>query len=95
MRVFYNFKIISLVKKNILFAVQCRYQSGFVPPSDIPFEDLSKMDPDSSNHSQYHSATNVNNHMTHRGTIGANKLKKRTGIFGIFSSNKVKHRSKF
>lgn len=28
--------------------------------------------------------------MTHRGTIGASKLKKRTGIFGIFSSNKVK-----
>ncbi|XP_037038980.1 formin-binding protein 1-like isoform X3 [Bradysia coprophila] len=65
-----------------------KYQSGFLPPGDIPFEDLSKMDPDLSNHSQYHSATNVNNHMTHRGTIGANKLKKRTGIFGIFSSNK-------
>lgn len=65
-----------------------KYQSGFLPPGDIPFEDLSKMDPDLSNHSQYHSATNVNNHMTHRGTIGASKLKKRTGIFGIFSSNK-------
>lgn len=29
------------------------------------------------------------NHMTMKGTMGANKLKKRVGIFGIFSSNKV------
>lgn len=83
-------------RQKIMFVtLKRRYQSGFVPPGDIPFEDLSKMDPDSSNHSQYHSATNVNNHMTHRGTIGANKLKKRTGLFGIFSSNKVKHKSCF
>lgn len=80
----------SYFKKKLNLLIPIRYQSGFVPPSDIPFEDLSKMDPDLSNHSQYHSATNVNNHMTQRGTIGANKLKKRTGIFGIFSSNKVK-----
>lgn len=28
-----------------------------------------------------------------KGTIGANKLKKRVGIFNIFSSNKVSHYS--
>lgn len=64
-----------------------RYQSGFTPPVDIPFEDLSKMDPESSANMQY---TNMaSNHNTVKGTMGAQKLKKRAGIFGIFSSNKV------
>ncbi|XP_055387140.1 formin-binding protein 1-like [Condylostylus longicornis] len=64
-----------------------RYQSGFTPPNDIPFEDLSKSDPDTSNNHHY---SNIPmNHLTVKGTMGANKLKKRVGIFGIFSSNKI------
>lgn len=31
----------------------------------------------------------MNHNATMKGTIGANKLKKRVGIFNIFSSNKV------
>lgn len=62
-----------------------RYQSGFQPPGDIPFEDLSKGDNESQHNSQINHAIN-----TMKGTIGANKLKKRAGIFNIFSSNKVK-----
>lgn len=66
-----------------------KYQSGFAPPGDIPFEDLSRMDPDSLNHSQTpHGGNNALNHLTLKGTISAHKLKKRAGIFGIFSSNK-------
>lgn len=62
-----------------------RYQSGFQPPGDVPFEDLSKADTESTNNSQIN-AININ---TIKGTISANKLKKRVGIFNIFSSNKV------
>lgn len=65
-----------------------RYQSGFTPPSGFPFEDLSKMDIEST-HSYQQNNIPINNHMTMKGTMGANKIKKRVGIFGIFSSNKV------
>lgn len=66
-----------------------RYQSGFQPPGDIPFEDLSKMDTESThNNSQINHAINA----TMKGTIGAKNLKKRVGIFNIFSSNKVRSR---
>lgn len=68
----------------------CRYQSGFQPPADIPFEDLSKADTESTHNSQIHHA--MNPHATMKGTIGAKNLKKRVGIFNIFSSNKVRHR---
>ncbi|KAL5292159.1 FNBP1 family protein [Megaselia abdita] len=64
-----------------------RYQSGFTPPNDIPFEDLSK----SLDQSDSSSNTNVNiqnNMLTVKGTMGANKMKKRVGLFGIFGSNK-------
>lgn len=62
-----------------------RYQSGFLPPGDVPFEDLSKMD----SNSQHSTSNNGINHLTSKGTVSANKLKKRVGIFGIFGSNKV------
>ena len=73
-----------------------RYKSGFQPPEDIPFEDLSAMKSGD---------ISLNNHlpalgsgvtislrpeaMTVKGTMSGGKLKKRVGIFGIFSSNKV------
>lgn len=65
-----------------------RYQSGFTPPTDIPFEDLSKQDPESSQESHYNNVQS--SHLTVKGTISANRIKKRVGIFNIFGSNKVR-----
>lgn len=65
-----------------------KYQSGFAPPGDIPFEDLSRADSETMNNSQLQGGNNALNHLTLKGTISAHKLKKRAGIFGIFSSNK-------
>ena len=82
-------KKLFLCKLEIIFDNFYRYQSGFQPPGDIAFEDLSKADSDTSNHSSNNiSALNI---VTGKGTMGANKLKKRVGIFNIFSSNKVHH----
>lgn len=66
-----------------------KYQSGFQPPGDLPFEDLSKADSDTSNNSQnYNNSTGGGlNHLTAKGTT-KDKLKKRVGLFGIFTSNK-------
>lgn len=75
-----------------------RYKSGFNPPGDQPFEDLSKTGSINSGSGGPSDSTDgpidpvyrgKNNHLTARGTQGAGKLKKRGGIFGIFSSNKV------
>ncbi|XP_034483578.1 formin-binding protein 1-like [Drosophila innubila] len=65
-----------------------RYQSGFTPPADIPFEDLSKMDSSITPQSTYSNVTY--NHMTMKGTISGPKFKKpRGGILNsIFGSNK-------
>ncbi|KAH8378926.1 hypothetical protein KR009_002127, partial [Drosophila setifemur] len=76
----------SINEKEDSFKVIERYQSGFTPPRDIPFEDLSKCDPDAVQDSHY--SNSVSNHLTMRGTMSANKLKKRVGIFNIFGSNK-------
>lgn len=66
-----------------------KYQSGFQPPGDLPFEDLSKADSDTSNSSQTYSISTGGglNHLTAKGTT-KDKLKKRVGLFGIFTSNK-------
>lgn len=66
-----------------------KYQSGFQPPGDLPFEDLSKADSDTSNNSQNYSTSTGGglNHLTAKGTT-KDKLKKRVGLFGIFTSNK-------
>lgn len=66
-----------------------KYQSGFQPPGDLPFEDLSKADSDTSNNSQNYSNSTGGglNHLTAKGTT-KDKLKKRVGLFGIFTSNK-------
>lgn len=66
-----------------------KYQSGFQPPGDLPFEDLSKADSDTSNNSQTYSNSSGGglNHLTAKGTT-KDKLKKRVGLFGIFTSNK-------
>nr|XP_017028366.1 formin-binding protein 1-like isoform X3 [Drosophila kikkawai] len=76
----------SINEKEDSFKVIERYQSGFTPPRDIPFEDLSKLDPDAVQESHY--SNSISNHLTMKGTMGANKLKKRVGIFNIFGSTK-------
>ncbi|KAL1131809.1 hypothetical protein AAG570_011421 [Ranatra chinensis] len=68
-----------------------RYKSGFEPPGDVVFEDLSRTD---SSHQHHHSSSATlpvrpDTVMTVKGTMSAGKLKKRVGIFGIFSSNKL------
>ncbi|XP_049289369.1 formin-binding protein 1-like isoform X6 [Anopheles funestus] len=77
----------SINEKDDSMIVIEKYQSGFQPPGDIPFEDLSKSDPDASNNSQTHNSSTGLNHMTGKGTT-KDKLKKRVGIFGIFTGNK-------
>lgn len=70
-----------------------KYKSGFNPPEDIPFEDLSKGGSDSG------SSTNINNlhigaklkdgGLTVKGTISGKGIKKRAGLLGIFGSRGV------
>lgn len=68
-----------------------RYKSGFQPPEDIPFEDLSAIKsgemPPPANPVPIPAIRPEA--MTVKGTMSAGKLKKRVGLFGIFSSNKV------
>ncbi|XP_022252760.1 formin-binding protein 1-like isoform X3 [Limulus polyphemus] len=63
-----------------------RFKSGFSPPEDYPFEDLSNLK-NSEGNTSLHSVPSFKAE-TIKGTITAGKLKKRGGIFGIFSSNK-------
>ncbi|XP_023033151.1 formin-binding protein 1-like isoform X7 [Drosophila willistoni] len=76
----------SINEKEDSFKVIERYQSGFTPPTDIPFEDLSKLDPDAVQDSTYSNSTS--HLLTVKGTISANKIKKRVGIFSLFGSTK-------
>ncbi|XP_046986767.1 formin-binding protein 1-like isoform X4 [Schistocerca americana] len=67
-----------------------RYKSGFQPPEDIPFEDLSaiksgEMPPPIN---PVPITTLRPEAMTVKGTMSSGKLKKRVGLFGIFSSTK-------
>jgi len=62
-----------------------RYKSGFTPPGDIPFDDLSTPRSNGTTISTPHA---LNKSDTIKGTISASKLKKRVGLFGIFASNK-------
>jgi formin-binding protein 1 len=68
----------------ILFSV--RFQSGFHPPGDVPFEDLSKLDVEST----ISQSIPTTNQTMRGGTMGAKNLKKRVGLFGIFGSSKVR-----
>lgn len=72
--------------KNDSELVSDMYKTGLLPPEDIPFEDLSNMkisDQTGNGHAiQYNKADTI------KGTITAGKLRRRGGIFGIFSLNK-------
>lgn len=75
-----------------------KYKSGFMPPDDFPFEDLSKGGTNSSG-SDSGSSNNINNihavsklrdgGYTVKGTITGKNLKKRTGLFHLFGSRGV------
>lgn len=77
-------------KKDTLLVIE-RYKSGFQPPGDFPFEDLSvaKTYDSNSQLSQPVMQPIHNHHLTAKGTVSGSKIKKRVGLFGIFSSNKV------
>ncbi|KAF5300609.1 hypothetical protein FQR65_LT09141 [Abscondita terminalis] len=73
-------------KQDALMVIE-RFKSGFTPPEDYPFEDLSK-----SNGSNSGSIQNVNHIQRPKDvgntvrTISGHKIKKRTGILNIFGS---------
>jgi len=79
-----------------------KYKSGFLPPEDVPFEDLSEVrngsiGSDSSSNGLgsggFHATINFPGSggfksETKSGTMSAMKLKKRAGLFGIFNAGK-------
>ncbi|XP_014604304.1 PREDICTED: formin-binding protein 1-like isoform X2 [Polistes canadensis] len=76
-------------KEDTLLVIE-RYKSGFQPPGDFPFEDLSVAKTYDSNSQLSQPAMQpIHNHLTVKGTVSGGKIKKRVGLFGIFSSNKL------
>jgi len=71
-------------KEDSRLAVE-KYKSGFSPPGDIPFEDLSTIETvkDSSL-----ASTPSEKKTSIMGTISGIKMKKRSGLLGIFGQNK-------
>ena len=76
-----------------------RYKSGFSQPTDIPFEDLSNSDTTSSVNGSMHSISGVpgtpgvpgsTEKKTILGTITGGRVKKRSGLLGLFTNNKVR-----
>ncbi|KAK0159734.1 hypothetical protein PV327_010818 [Microctonus hyperodae] len=75
-------------KDDTLLVIE-RFKSGFTPPGDFPFEDLSAAKTyDSNTQLAQPTMQPIHNHLTVKGTVSGGKIKKRVGIFGIFSSNK-------
>ena len=85
-----------------------KFKSGFLPPGDIPFEDLSSLDNMSGTQSQINTGqvfiikfhlgsinpgtpqgTPSEKKTSILGTITGGKIKKRSGLLGIFGQNKV------
>lgn len=71
-----------------------RFKSGFQPPEDIPFEDLSAIKcgeapPVHINGHNMNTLRPDSHSLTYKGTLSSGKLKKRSGIFGIFGNTKV------
>jgi len=67
-----------------------KYKSGFTPPGDQPFEDLSCTDSGSSNNISTGSgvSTPIEKKLSILGTITGGKIKKRSGLLGIFTQSK-------
>eukprot|EP00090_Calanus_glacialis_P036488 TRINITY_DN6233_c0_g1_i6.p1 TRINITY_DN6233_c0_g1~~TRINITY_DN6233_c0_g1_i6.p1 ORF type:complete len:600 (+),score=196.76 TRINITY_DN6233_c0_g1_i6:105-1904(+) len=75
-------------KEDSLLVIE-KYKSGFLPPGDIPFEDLSTAESGSGNSS----ITTPQNTPSEKktsilGTITGGNFKKRSGLLGIFGQNK-------
>lgn len=67
-----------------------RFKSGFSPPVDFPFEDLSAAKTyDSNTQLSQTTMQPIHNHLTMKGTVSGIKNRKRVGLFGIFIGNKV------
>jgi len=76
-------------KEDTMLVIE-RYKSGFQPPGDFPFEDLSVAKNYESNSQLAQPVMQpIHNHLTVKGTVAGGKIKKRVGLFGIFGSNKV------
>jgi len=70
-----------------------RYKSGFSPPSDLPFEDLSQHGENASvNGSTCSIQTSLPGSAEKKtilGTITGGRVKKRSGLLGLFANSKV------
>ncbi|XP_046670804.1 formin-binding protein 1-like isoform X1 [Homalodisca vitripennis] len=73
-------------KEDTLMVIE-RYKSGYQPPGDIPFEDLSRTDSAPAPPPPTISGLRPEA-VTVKGTMSAGRLKKRVGLFAIFGSNK-------
>ena len=70
-----------------------KYKSGFSPPGDMPFEDLSTADSTSVNGSMSSMQQSINPILEKKtsliGTITGGRIRKRSGLLGLFSNAKV------
>ena len=74
-----------------------KFKSGFSPPGDVPFEDLSSADSASVNgsmSSMQPQSINVHPVLESKkssiiGTITGGRIRKRSGLLGLFSNSKV------
>merc|ERR1719412_2077003 len=69
-----------------------KFKSGFQTPSDIPFEDLSSADTTSVNGSMSSMQQSINPILEKKtsliGTITGGRIRKRSGLLGLFSNSK-------
>ena len=88
-----NFKLNKLVHFQDSRVVIEKFKSGFSPPSDIPFEDLSNGDTTSVNGSMSSMHQSINPILEKKtsliGTITGGRIRKRSGLLGLFSNSKV------
>jgi hypothetical protein len=70
-----------------------KFKSGFSPPGDIPFEDLSTIDSTSVNGSMTSMQQSINPILEKKssiiGTITGGRIRKRSGLLGLFTSSKA------
>lgn len=70
-----------------------KFKSGFSPPGDVPFEDLSSTDTASVNGSMSSMPQSINHPVMEKktsiiGTITGGRIRKRSGLLGLFSNSK-------
>merc|ERR1712156_1234919 len=71
-----------------------KFKSGFSPPGDVPFEDLSSTDTASVNGSMSSMPQSINHPVMEKktsiiGTITGGRIRKRSGLLGLFSNSKA------